>query len=1101
MGVPAPFGLRGAAMIFTVRNNVELVEAFGSASSGDRIELVAGDFDAQRLKNRDFADAVVITSADPTNPAVFRGALTITDVSNVEITNLRFAPDGNALDILDLVIVWGSHGIALRENSFTGHIPTADEGTPLSEDIDTRDEARGLIEGQPFARGVRITQTDGVVLQNNEFSQLHKGIILDRVQEVEVLGNHLHDLRSDGINLVDAVSVTIAENLMESFHPFHNYDNLAYADHGDFIQWWAGDGGLGIRDLTIRDNALLQGAGSWVQGIFGRSGSANPDGSPAEFSGIRIENNIINTSHTNGIFVGDARDVEIIGNTLLPAPQDLTQPVITSGIPTIHVRTSAKLVGENSYDFSSTGALPRDVRIEGNVVVGDQAFTSYLIDPSLHDALNITAEGNAVLSPDIEASDYWGAVYPGVVSRPLETSLEVYQLTNGDGFDSESLERLSELLNSPLVESDGTRLGTDDAELIAADISGRSINALGGDDTIVGTASNDVLRGGIGSDHVTTGLGADRVTFHRTDITTGDRDVIVDLDFAAGDSLVFSGGFGTRYFDDAIDETNSLSTFRSGDSAIIHDQADLIELVAHEAITAHVAGAGVVELRFDLNGDQRPDWVLELRGFADVGETPSHLIAPDLTLIGTDRGDTLVGGDGDDVIISNGASDLLSGGGGADTFAMSWASIARGDHVTISDLDFAEGDRVLLLKSPLLATDERFQVGFEDADGIEIDHESALAGFGDGVGFEIVSTGSGRLLGRIDLERDGIFDSVLELGGIIDFDSVPVADGLIVGTSANEVLQGSVGKHDQIFGGVGDDLLNGQDGADQMFGGAGDDRYYIDDPADIASEAIGNGYDRVYASVDFTLAENVEAISARNSGDLRLVGNELDNWVTGSSGNNVLLGLGGVDRLIGLDGNDWLDGGRGADVMQGGSGSDNYVVDATNDIIIEEKNAGYDRVYTTVDFKIGAEVEALSARGGRDVDLIGNQSDNWLTGNSGGNEIRGLDGNDRLIGLDGDDVLTGGRGGDVLQGGRGRDTFVFTGGDGIDVITDFEVGSDLLLIDILSASPQLQSVETHSGILVHYGSAGDLIVLQGVTQASLQNQSIFSAGNSWVLDF
>ncbi len=55
--------------------------------------------------------------------------------------------------------------------------------------------------------------------------------------------------------------------------------------------------------------------------------------------------------------------------------------------------------------------------------------------------------------------------------------------------------------------------------------------------------------------------------------------------------------------------------------------------------------------------------------------------------------------------------------------------------------------------------------------------------------------------------------------------------------------------------------------------------------------------------------------------------------------------------------------------------------------------------------------------------------------------------NDVLDGGAGDDLITGGAGDDLLTGGAGNDTFVYSVGDGLDTITDFNTGNTGTLDD------------------------------------------------------
>lgn len=98
--------------------------------------------------------------------------------------------------------------------------------------------------------------------------------------------------------------------------------------------------------------------------------------------------------------------------------------------------------------------------------------------------------------------------------------------------------------------------------------------------------------------------------------------------------------------------------------------------------------------------------------------------------------------------------------------------------------------------------------------------------------------------------------------------------------------------------------------------------------------------------------------------------------------------------------------------------------------------------------------------------------------------LEGSAGVDTLIGGSGDDLLTGHAGNDILTGGGGADTFLFAGGHGNDVITDFESGIDRLLFvgvenaDLKATSTTLNGV---AGVSIVYSQDGDSVFLQGVS--------------------
>lgn len=266
---------------------------------------------------------------------------------------------------------------------------------------------------------------------------------------------------------------------------------------------------------------------------------------------------------------------------------------------------------------------------------------------------------------------------------------------------------------------------------------------------------------------------------------------------------------------------------------------------------------------------------------------------------------------------------------------------------------------------------------------------------------------------------------------------------VIYGVDGNDLLQG-LGGNDIIFGGNGNDTLDGGTGNDTLDGGTGNDTYIVDSVDDkVVESATNGGYDTVKATVSYTLGANVEALELLGTAYYG-IGNSLHNSIKGNSVNNYISGLGGDDRLYGEGGNDSLYGGEGVDNLYGGTGSDylnggtegdSYYVDNVGDIVVEYAttstyNGGYDYVYSTISYILGANVEALKLLGTA-VSGTGNSLNNYIWGNDyanilngkGGNDyLSGYGGNDYLYGEDGDDRLQGNLGNDYLYGGIGNDT-------------------------------------------------------------------------------
>ena len=182
--------------------------------------------------------------------------------------------------------------------------------------------------------------------------------------------------------------------------------------------------------------------------------------------------------------------------------------------------------------------------------------------------------------------------------------------------------------------------------------------------------------------------------------------------------------------------------------------------------------------------------------------------------------------------------------------------------------------------------------------------------------------------------------------------------------------------------------------------------------------------DTVSATVNWTLATNIENLILTGSAGLTGTGNSSSNLITGNGGANTLNGLGGNDTLDGGAGADTLNGGAGNDSMIGGLGNDSYFVDSASDVVVELTAGGVDTVNSSVNFILAETVENLTLTGGLMINGTGNSTDNILLGNIGDNYLSGLAGNDTITASGGNDTLDGGTGNDIMSGGAGNDTYI-----------------------------------------------------------------------------
>ncbi|AUB37791.1 Ca2+-binding protein, RTX toxin-related [Nostoc flagelliforme CCNUN1] len=127
---------------------------------------------------------------------------------------------------------------------------------------------------------------------------------------------------------------------------------------------------------------------------------------------------------------------------------------------------------------------------------------------------------------------------------------------------------------------------------------------------------------------------------------------------------------------------------------------------------------------------------------------------------------------------------------------------------------------------------------------------------------------------------------------------------------------------------------------------------------------------------------------------------------------------------------------------------------SADDFIVFTPNSGFSGAasfnYTITDRQLTSTAKVtiqvgdrLLGGNGNDV-LHGTPGKDTLNGGNGKDNLYGGNGKDTLNGGNGNDLLCGGIGSDILTGGNGKDKFVFTDGEGTDIITDFCKGNDLI---------------------------------------------------------
>ncbi len=119
-----------------------------------------------------------------------------------------------------------------------------------------------------------------------------------------------------------------------------------------------------------------------------------------------------------------------------------------------------------------------------------------------------------------------------------------------------------------------------------------------------------------------------------------------------------------------------------------------------------------------------------------------------------------------------------------------------------------------------------------------------------------------------------------------------------------------------------------------------------------------------------------------------------------------------------------------------------------------------------------------------EANTTNSSSSEFLFGDETGETIMGTSNSEYLIGFSGDDTLTGGEGNDTFIGGEGNDQFIFATGSGDDIITDFEVGEDII---VLEAGLTITGIAEETYDNIYYQRIDSIVTFSSGDQVTLYN--------------
>ena len=243
----------------------------------------------------------------------------------------------------------------------------------------------------------------------------------------------------------------------------------------------------------------------------------------------------------------------------------------------------------------------------------------------------------------------------------------------------------------------------------------------------------------------------------------------------------------------------------------------------------------------------------------------------------------------------------------------------------------------------------------------------------------------------------------------------------------------------------------GGDGNDMVFY-SGRSANVTADPDGVADDGETNEHDNI--------GTDVENIWSGMGHDV-LTGSSAANVLQGGFGNDVIAGGGGDDTLRGDGENDVLDGGEGNDdvagsfgddALQDSAGAECFLVEGqdsldysqrTGDVFVDPDGVADDGESGEGD-NVAGDFERITTGSGND-DVVAGTGASVLDGGAGNDLLRGSARGDELR-VRGDDVLEGNAGDDSLTAEPGADTVA--GGDGWDQIDySARTGSVTVMLD------------------------------------------------------
>ncbi|ADL52076.1 calcium-binding protein [Clostridium cellulovorans] len=320
----------------------------------------------------------------------------------------------------------------------------------------------------------------------------------------------------------------------------------------------------------------------------------------------------------------------------------------------------------------------------------------------------------------------------------------------------------------------------------------------------------------------------------------------------------------------------------------------------------------------------------------------------------------------------------------------------------------------------------------------------------------------------------------------------------VYGNGGNDLLYGEDGD-DKLYGGNGDDILDGGEGKDYLYGENGNDLLdgkngggYLEGGAGVDTYIFRKGYGQVniyeYSGEANTIIDTLK-LEDINPNEISLNCNRYDliMKLNESKDSITIQGyfssdLHKIEKIQFADGTVWdINTIKSSLVYSNGTvGIDS--LNAEGEVIMNgyegddtlRSGAGNDKIYG------GTGNDQVYGNGGNDL-LYGEDGDDKLYGGNGDDILDGGEGKDYLYGENGNDLLDGKNGGGYLEGGAGNDTYIFSKGDGQDIIynsSSLDTDNDKLSLNDVNLS-ETAFIKSNTDLIIKLNETTDSVTILG----------------------